>query len=784
MSYHRANPSHNARSKHDAIRLASESNHATQPRTRGVTWLVGRPGPARWITSGLFAVTLSGLSLAAWKSGAEPLPALGGELLEEQGNVATGEFATEEIAPRATISPESAILQGRDYRVAQHTHLRLVFEKDIERIASGAPQILDHVDTLTTREVLMLGVEPGYTTVLVWYVDGEIEQINVTVTQDLSLLESVLRDIHPDIQVQKAPDRAALVLTGNVPRAIYARRAYEISLAWLGSSTFGSELLVGDAARTVQDAQTSAGVGSGKRRGSESGTVINLIRVEGLPEFGQLMSAEDQLLSAIQSVGGEEVTVRRVQKGSVPDDEVDVLILEGEVHDQVSLSRVLSIAYKVYVGNVKGDDVTLTDGVTGTTRVFEGGDLDIGDDIKIIADEAGALVSSGGDDAQDNSSQIMRGFGRRGGGGGGGGNQSGVRRTSLDNRVDSNIARASAIELAGGRILSFIEVTDLPQVRVDIRLYEVNRTKLLGYESDVGLINSDFSQGGLEPAGAATTLQGSNAASVGSTGSRDVQNVFGFLGGTTSNQLQISGSNYAIDWTLSMLESEGIARSLANPSLSVLSGEVALFEVGGRIPIDQSFATQVGIQGVFNSTTFIEFGVNLAVRPLVGKDDFITIDFAPEVSTPDALLTQLLVEATGKNQNTFAFESRLLKTSSRLLDGQTLLVGGLSQSSRSDQNENTPWLSELPLVGLLFQGMNYSDDDLQVVVMIRPTIVRDPLPDAALWMYPSMGELLDPAMPKRPEPPVDPAAQEAQAEAEGAGDEAATAGGTAQGGEA
>ncbi len=710
-------------------------------------WLLDRPGAGRWITSALFGVTLSGLSLAAWKGGAAP------EALAADASDAARSSAVEAAMPRARVSPSSAILQGGARTLSQHTHLRLVFEKDIERIASGAPQILEHVETFSTREVLMLGVKPGHTTVLVWYTDGEIEQIDVTVTQDLSLLESVLAEIHPDIRVQKAPNRDALVLTGMVPRAVYSRRAEDIATSWLNASSSGAELLVGDAARTVEDAQTSAGVGSAKP--GDGGAVINLIRVEGLPEFGQLASAEDQLLAAIQSIGGEEVTVRRIQKGSVPDDEVDILVLEGEVHDQVALSRVLSLAYKVYVGNVKGEDVTLTDGVTGITRTFEGQDLAIGDDIKVIADEAGALLGNTSD-GQDDTSNLLRGFGRSGGGGGGGNNRSGVQNSNLDNRVEANIARASAIELAGGRILSFIEVTDLPQVRVDIRLYEVNRTKLLGYDSDFGVINSDFNQGGLEPAVAASTIQGTSAARVGGAGSRDVQDVFGFLGGVASNQLQISGSNYAIDWTFSMLETEGIARSLANPTLSVLSGEVALFEVGGRIPIDQNYATRIGAEGILNTVSFVEYGVKLVVRPLVGKDDYITIDFAPEVSTPDAALTQLLVESTGRDQSTFAFESRLLKTSARLLDGQTLLVGGLSQNSRSDDNSQTPWLSDVPLVGMLFQGFNYADDDLQVVIMIRPTIMRDPLPDAAMWEYVSFGELLEPCLPKRPDPPVDP----------------------------
>jgi Flp pilus assembly secretin CpaC len=506
----------------------------------------------------------------------------------------------------------------------------------------------------------------------------------------------------------------------------------------------------------VQDLQSAAAVGS-QGRGARSGAVINLIQIEGLPEFGQSASAEEQIGAAIRSVGGEEVQVRRIQKGAVPDDSADVLVLEGRVHDQVALSRVLSLAYKIYVGNVRGPDVTLTDGVSGTTRVFEGGDLAIGDDIKVIADEAGSLFSSGGS-SQSDSSSLLRGFGR---GAASGGGTSGLSRAGLDNRVGANIARASAIELAGGRILSFIEVTDIPQVRVDIRVYEVNRTKLLAYDSDLGVLVSDFDQRGLNPALGASTLQGASAQRVGSGGNKDIQNVFGFLDGTLSNQLQLSGSNWAIDSLFSFLESEDVARSLANPSLAVLSGEIALFEVGGRVPIDEAFGTQVGIQGVFNSTSFIEFGVKLAVRPLVGENDFITIDFAPEIITPDALLTQLLVESTGSNPKTFAFESRLLKTSSRLADGQTLLVGGLQQTQRSDENHQTPWLSDIPLLGLLFQGFDYSDDDLEVVIMIRPTIVRDPLPDAALWMFPDPRELLRSALPTRPAPALEPSEFEA-----------------------
>jgi pilus assembly protein CpaC len=703
------------------------------------TWSLTHPMSSRWAASVFFLTITSGLALAAWKGVPEP-PA--GYLIAVPP---APEAETEVI-----LEPTLLVRQDRSFSVRVGTHVRIPLERDFVRTSVGSPEVLS-VEPVHTRELLALGEEPGQTTIIVWYGENDIESIDVQVTTDLDLLERTLAVIHPSIRVEKAPDRDALVLMGRVPRAIYSRRAEDIAMSWVHAIPASRELLVGEAAERVQDAQSSAAAGSRARRAGV-GSVINLIQIEGLPEFGQVFTAEEQVVDAIRTVGGKDVTVRRIQKGTVPDDAADILVLEGEVRDQVSLSRVLSLAYKIYVGNVKGPDVALTDGVTGTTRVFEGSDLAIGDDIKVIADEAGALFSTNSS-GQDDTDSLLRGFGR----GEGSGGTSGLSRTGLNNRVDANIARASALELAGGRILSFIEVTDIPQVRVDIRVYEVNRTKLLSYESNLGLIVSDFDQGGLNPAVGASSLQGANAASVGSSGGTDIQNVFGFLEGTLSNQLQFAGSNWAIDSLFNFLETEDVARSLANPSLSVLSGEVALFEVGGRVPIDEAFGTEVGIQGVFTSTSFIEFGVKLAVRPLVGENDVITIDFAPEIITPDALLTQLLVESTGSNPQTFAFESRLLKTSSRLADGQTLLVGGLQQTQRSDEDNRTPWLSDVPLLGLLFQGYDYSDDDLEVVVMVRPTIVRDPLPDAALWAYPENSELLNGALPTRPEPqPLEP----------------------------
>jgi Flp pilus assembly secretin CpaC len=343
-------------------------------------------------------------------------------------------------------------------------------------------------------------------------------------------------------------------------------------------------------------------------------------------------------------------------------------------------------------------------------------------------------------------------------GGGGGASSSigllfgGSRNVRLTNQVRRNLGRAKAIEAANGRILSFVEVVDLPQLRVNIRLLEVNRTKLLSFDPNSALLLSNFRQPSLNAARSATTVQGSQAARVGGTGGTSVQNVLSFLSGSLSNEFQLAGAHVAIDAALSLLERQGIARSLSSPSLTVLSGELAEFQVGGQVPIPiaafgpgfgiTSGTTSVTTTGLFSSVDFIPFGVQLQIRPLVGDDDSITLDVQPQVVTPDATLTDTLRQTTGTNQLTTAFQTRSLKTSSRLQDGQALLIGGLLTNTSTNNTASTPGVRDVAGLGWLFKSFNRNDESLDLVVLVNPVIVRTPIADSALWSFPDHAELM------------------------------------------
>lgn len=439
-----------------------------------------------------------------------------------------------------------------------------------------------------------------------------------------------------------------------------------------------------------------------------------------------LTTTEARLLDAIRPVGGARVTVRRLQQGAAPDDLADTFVLEGSVPTQVDLARVLHVARRALPG------------VDGTADA----------DIRVEADESGAFVDIQGGNLNQNQGGALGGGGQgftlnRNGGGG-------QVQQQLQNRIGTNAARASVLSAANGRLLSLLVVDDLPQVRVDVQIYEVSRSALRDQGAELAVIMGDQDQAPLLPAGVATAVQGDGALGVGDDGESDIQNVLGFLADGFSNQFQVSGEHYAIDALLSLLESRGIARSLSHSSVTTLSGEIGQFLVGGEVPIQTSFAPAFGTgsntgatPGVFNTVQFRPFGVQLSIRPLVGERDMLTLDVIPEVSQPSADLTAQIRESTGTDLVTTGFETRSLRTSARMRDGQALVIGGLVSRSATDASARTPWLHRIPLIGWLFQRNTTGDDDLELVVVVAPEVVREPIEDLDVWAFPTSGDVLD-----------------------------------------
>ncbi|MFT6165207.1 MAG: Flp pilus assembly secretin CpaC [Zhongshania aliphaticivorans] len=600
---------------------------------------------------------------------------------------------------------------ARTRELVQWTHSRLVFEKTLKRVAVGQESTMQ-VEVLGANEVLALAKKVGRTSIMVWYTDGSSETFLFSVVEDLSVLRSALSDIHRNIRIQLAPDRAALVLRGKVPTVDFRMAAESAARNYLdvglGGSRGNVDVLMQSSGlgAAVQDSnfRVQSAANKSPRNAIRGGaTVINLIQVETLP-----LNITEKLKSAIAGIGGEDVTIRRIQRGDLQDNLEDTLILAGSVENQVVLTRVLNIA----------------------SRLFTGQDAE--SDMRAITNESGGLT--GGRSSSGNNS-FGGGIGQSGGNslGGGGG---------LGNELSKNIGRSTLVSVGGGRILSMIDVRDLPQVRVSVQMHEISRSRLKSWRPDLTAVSNGYDN---------STVFGLNGSSQRATGASQVETALQVLGGTLLGNIQVGGSDMAFDLLFSLLEEEGISRTLSRPTLTVLAGETATFRAGGEVPVPRAFAPSglsgddsVGSNaaGVFSGTDFKSFGVELEVRAMVGENDKITLDLRPTISMPDTKLTQDIAGSTGSTLNSTAFNVRTINTSTRLIDGQPLIIGGLVSRDVSDNESHTPGLSSVPVLGNLAKSSSKNDSDRELIIVVTPTIVREPKHEVALWQFPANTELL------------------------------------------
>lgn len=168
------------------------------------------------------------------------------------------------------------------------------------------------------------------------------------------------------------------------------------------------------------------------------------------------------------------------------------------------------------------------------------------------------------------------------------------------------------------------------------------------------------------------------------------------------------------------LQTEGLATILARPKILALSGQEAVFQVGGEIPIRivSSFIAQV---------EFKPFGTLVSFIPQVTEEGDILLTVTPEVSQPDF---------NSPVEGIPTFRTRRASTSARLRNGQTLIIGGLLQTNRTEEVSGIPYLQDVPLVGYFFRHTKYNDEVTELMVLVTPHIVK-PITDHRHIMLPT-----------------------------------------------
>ncbi|CAH1660796.1 Type II/IV secretion system secretin RcpA/CpaC, associated with Flp pilus assembly [Hyphomicrobiales bacterium] len=193
-----------------------------------------------------------------------------------------------------------------------------------------------------------------------------------------------------------------------------------------------------------------------------------------------------------------------------------------------------------------------------------------------------------------------------------------------------------------------------------------------------------------------------------------------------------AGLGNANNFTLRALERAGLARVLAEPTVTAISGESAKFTAGGEVPIPKG---QTCSYDVFNRQTCqvtIEYrpiGVTLNFTPIVLSDNKISMRIATEVTELDFENQFRLSESTQAGLNAPAFRVRKSDTTVELPSGGTLATAGLIQRISKSSLNGLPGLMNLPIIGALFRSRDYQREETELMITATPYIAKPMQPN-------------------------------------------------------
>jgi len=171
---------------------------------------------------------------------------------------------------------------------------------------------------------------------------------------------------------------------------------------------------------------------------------------------------------------------------------------------------------------------------------------------------------------------------------------------------------------------------------------------------------------------------------------------------------------------LNALETQGNANILSTPSLLTLDNEEAFITVGQQVPFVTGSYTNTGVgngaQNPFQTIERRSVGVTLKVTPQINEGDSVVLDIVQEVSS----ISAQILAASDVITNERKIETKVLAN-----DSDIVVLGGLVKDDVQNSTQGVPILSGIPLLGRLFRNDVVTVTKSNLLVFIRPTIIRD-----------------------------------------------------------
>lgn len=166
------------------------------------------------------------------------------------------------------------------------------------------------------------------------------------------------------------------------------------------------------------------------------------------------------------------------------------------------------------------------------------------------------------------------------------------------------------------------------------------------------------------------------------------------------------------------LQSSSQSNILATPSIVTLDNMEAEFSVGQDVPILTGSQT-TSTDNVYNAVSRKNVGIKLKVKPQINKGDSVMLEIEQEVSS--------VADQPASNTSDLGatFNTRTVRNGVLVGNGNTVVIGGLLDTSNNDTNSAVPLLGRIPFIGRLFSATGSKATKRNLMLFIRPTIIRE-----------------------------------------------------------
>ncbi|MBT8080842.1 MAG: type II secretion system secretin GspD [Gammaproteobacteria bacterium] len=448
-----------------------------------------------------------------------------------------------------------------------------------------------------------------------------------------------------------------------------------------------------------------------------------------IPQYGHLVahSGSNMLIISDRAANVARLVsiIRRIDQAS--DEDVEVVTLEHA--SAAEIVRILTALTQ------RGDGVPVTTSLVADARtnsVLIGGDKTERLRLRTLIAHLDTPLEAGGDtrvrylryaDAEELSAKLQTHFsGQAQAAGGQAAGALALNEVSVWADTQTNAIVVSAPPKMMRSLMQIVDKIDIrrEQVLVEAIIVEVTLDQKNELGTSVAVADTTGQNSPLAVTNFPDFLSG--VLQLGSAAGGDVVNPTGLIGeGATIGVGRITDDGVSFAAILRAIQGDADTNIISTPSVVTTDNEEATLNVGQEVPfVTGSFTnTGTGTAGAVNPFQTIQrqqVGVKLSITPQINEGDSMVLDISQEISS----IAQSAAGAVDLITN-----QRIVETTVIVDDGEILVLGGLLEDQLRESDQRVPLLGRIPLLGNLFRARTTEKVKTNLMIFIRPTILRD-----------------------------------------------------------